>query len=176
MQQSQALTQSSAHRREVSRKTLTLRTRTKLRSFFVLTSCLFMCSTRSGSYSKGVNPPTKTNNTGNDPGTSTRRTLVCELLVCKMAVESGKPCQETACITSRLDRRYTSKGGGRHFAVGACGILRPFPSSDVYTCRLQLFLTTCRNEYLSLTACRKEAKPSSLSAYQPSAFRQRNLI
>ena len=40
---------------------------------------------RSGSYSRGGGIPECT---GNSPGDSTRRILVCELLVCKLGIET----------------------------------------------------------------------------------------
>ena len=54
-----------------------------LRLLFALGSCVCMGPTPSGSYVQGAKSP----DTGNSPGNYTRRTLVCELLVCRMAAE-----------------------------------------------------------------------------------------
>ena len=54
-----------------------------VRPFFALAPCIFAASPRSGSYFEGAQSP---ENTGAAPGNSTRRLLVCELLVCRVAV------------------------------------------------------------------------------------------
>ena len=58
------------------------------RPLFLLTSCLFLGLTRSGSYfARGETLP----DTGNTPGNATRNILVCELLVSNTAVRATPP-------------------------------------------------------------------------------------
>ena len=71
-----------------------------MRLFYVLTSCWFMGSARSGSHFKGATSP---RNTSNPLGNSTRRMWVCELLVCRFRKGGWYGWKPSSSSTSKFE-------------------------------------------------------------------------
>ena len=103
--------------------------------FLVLTSCLHTGSTRSGSYFEGVK---FSQNAGNALGISTRRVLVCELSVCKLAVDQ-RAASVFGSVLSIICR-------ARHFGMDNASI----PSAPTPVASGSGVATTCQYRSVSL--------------------------